>query len=141
MFFYSHKIRLCTHCTNFSKELYEIILQGRFAVGYHEVDDLTKGLQPFTCGFQSTYQDRDVAIRATQFNQMMAGLVAPSLAEQETFQMKEVPLPSIVYQLGMQLGCTSMVFDIVLGPIHPLAQDLHLFCLNEWPLVEAPCQR
>ena len=30
-----------------------------------------------------------------------------------------------------------MVFDIVLGPIHPLAQDLRSFCLNEWPLVEA----
>ena len=33
--------------------------------------------------------------------------------------------------------CTSVVFDMVLGPIHPLAQDLRLFCLNEWPLVEA----
>ena len=109
-------------------------------MGYHEVDNLTKGLQPFTCGFQSTDQDRDVAIRAIQFNQMMAGLVASSLAEQETFRMKEVTLPLTVYQLGMQLGYTSMVFDIVLDPIHPLAQDLHLFCLNEWPLVEAPCQ-
>ena len=120
-----------------SKELYEIVLQGHFAAGYHEVDDLTKGLQPFTCGFQSTERDRDVASRASQFDQMMAGLVAPSLAEQETFRTKEVPLPSMVYQLGMQLGCTSIVFDVVLGPIHPLAQDLRSFCLNEWPLVEA----
>ena len=106
-------------------------------MGYHEVDDLTKRLQPFTCGFQSTEQDCDVASRASQFNQMMAGLVAPSLVEQETFQTKELPLQSMVYQLGIQLGCTSMVFDMVLGPIHPLAQDLHSFCLNEWPLVEA----
>ena len=120
-----------------SKELYEIVLQGRFAASYHEVDDLTKGLQPFTCGFQSTDRDHDVATRANQFDQMMAGLVAPSLAEQETFHTKEVPLPSTVYQLGTQLGCTSMVFDVVLGPIHPLAQDLRSFCLNEWPLVEA----
>ena len=79
-----------------SKELYEIVLQGRFAASYHEVDDLTKGLQPFTCGFQSTERDHDVATRATQFDQMMAGLVAPSLAEQETFRTKEVPLPSTV---------------------------------------------
>ena len=120
-----------------SKELYEIVLQGRFTASYHEVDDLTKGLQPFTCGFQSTERDRDVATRASQLNQMMAGLVAPSLAEQETFWTKEVPLPSMVYQLGTQLGCTSVVFDVVLGPIHPLAQDLRSFCLNEWPLVEA----
>ena len=120
-----------------SKELYEIVLQGRFAASYHEVDDLTKGLQPFTCGFQSTERDRDVASRASQFDQMMAGFVAPSLAEQETFRTKEVPLFSTVYQLGTQLGCTSVVFDVVLGPIHPLAQDLHSFCLNEWPLVEA----
>ena len=120
-----------------SKELYEIVLQGRFAASYHEVDDLMKGLQPFTCGFQSTERDRDVASRASQFDQMMAGLVAPSLAEQETFRTKEVPLPSTVYQLGTQLGCTSVVFDVVLGPIHPLAQDLRSFCLNEWPLVEA----
>ena len=101
------------------------------------MDDLTKGLQPFTCGFQSTERDRDVASRASQFDQMMAGLVAPSLAEQETFRTKEVPLPSTVYQLGTQLGCTSVVFGVVLGPIHPLAQDLRSFCLNEWPLVEA----
>ena len=60
-----------------SNELYEIVIQGQFAAGYHEVDDLTKGLQPFTCGFQSTDQDCDIAIRATQFDQMMAGLVAP----------------------------------------------------------------
>ena len=120
-----------------SKELYEIILQGRFAASYHEVDDLMKGLQPFTCSFQSTDRDCVVATRATQFNQMMVGLVAPSLAEQETFHTKEVPLLSTVYQLGTQLGCTSVVFDVVLGPIHPLAQDLHSFCINEWPLVEA----
>ena len=97
----------------------------------------SKGLQPFTCGFQSTDRDRDVVTRATQFDQMMVGLVAPSLAEQETFCMKEVPLPSSVYQLGTQLGCTRVVFDVVLGPIHPLAHDLCSFCLNEWPLVEA----
>ena len=102
-----------------SKELYEIILQGRFAASYHEVDDLTKGLQPFTCGFQSTGRDCDIASRASQFDQMMAGLVAPSFAEQGTFWIKEVPLPSTVYQLGTQLGCTSVVFDVVLGPVHP----------------------
>ena len=123
-----------------SKELYEIVLQGRFAASYHEVDDLTKGLQPFTYGFQSTKRDRDVATRATQFDQMMAGLVAPSLVEQETFRTKEVPLPSTVYQLGTQLGCTSVVYNVVLGPIHPLAQDLRSFCLNEWPLVEVALQ-
>ena len=120
-----------------SKALYEIALQSHLTSSYHEVDDLTKGLQPFTCGFQSTDRDRDVATRAIQFNQMMAGIVAPSLAKQETFCTKEVPLPSTVYQLGTQLGCTSVVFDVVLGPIHPLAQDLRSFCLNEWPLVEA----
>ena len=106
-------------------------------MSYHEVDDLTKGLQPFTCGFQSTDRDCDIVTRATQFDQMMAGLVAPSLAEQDTFRTKEVPLPSTVYQLGTQLGCTSVVFDVVVGPIHPLAQDLRSFCLNKWPLVEA----
>ena len=100
------------------------------------MDDLTKGLQPFTCSFQSTERDHDIASRASQFNQMMTGLVGPSLAEQETFRTKEVPLPSTVYQLGTQLGCTSVVFDVVLGPIHPLAQDLRSFCLK-WPLVEA----
>ena len=118
-----------------SKELYEIVLQGCFAASYHEVDDLTKGLQPFICRFQSTEQDCDMASRASQFNQMIAGLVALSLAEQETFWMKEVPLPSMVYQLGMQLGCTSMVSDVVLGPIHLLAQDLRSFCLNEQQIV------
>ena len=120
-----------------SKELYEIILRGHFVASYHDVDDLMKELQPFTCFFQSTEWDRDVVSTASQFGQMMVGLVAPSLAEQETFRTKKAPLPLTVYQLGMQLGCPSMVFDMVLCPIYPLAQDLCLFCLNEWPLMEA----
>ena len=101
------------------------------------MDDLTKGLQPSTCSFQSTDRDRDVATRATQFDQMIAGLVAPSLTEQETFCKKEVPLPLTVYQLWTQIGCTSVVFDVVLSPIHPIFPDLCSFCLNKWPLVEA----
>ena len=100
-----------------SKELYEIVLHSHFAASYNKVDNLTKGLQPFTCGFQSTEWDHNVASTASQFDQMMAGLVAPSLAEQETFSTKEVPLPLMVYQLGMQLGCTSVVFGVVLGPV------------------------
>ena len=53
-----------------SKELYKIVLQGRFAASYHEVDDLMKEQQPFTCGFQSTERDRDEASRASQFDQI-----------------------------------------------------------------------
>ena len=91
-------------------------------------------------GFQATDHDQHMVVHAQPFDQMMASLMAPCLAKHETFQTKEVPLPTTVYKMEAQLAGTSIMFDVVLGPIHPLAHGLWGFCLNEWPLIEAPLQ-
>ena len=46
-------------------------------------------------------------------------------------------MPQSIYELGTQLACTSVVFDVVLGDASPLATTLRDFCIAEWPLMEA----
>ena len=67
---------------------------------------------------------------------MQLGHTAPTLAEQDTLRIKEVPVPQSIYELGTQLACTSMVLDVVLGDTSPLATTLCNFFITEWPLME-----
>ena len=50
-----------------TKELYELLFQARLASHIHEVEDLTKGVSLFTCGYQVGERDQDVAVRAYRF--------------------------------------------------------------------------
>ena len=120
-----------------TKELYEMVVQGQLASHLFEGEDLSKGLSPFTCGFQVGERDTAISARALRFDQMQLGHTAPTLAEQDTLRTKEVPVPQSIYELGTQLACTSMVLDVVLGDTAPLATTLHNFCIAEWPLMEA----
>ena len=74
--------------------------------------------------------ERNTAIsaQALRFDQMQLGHTAPTLAEQDTLCTKEVPMPQSIYELGTQLGCTSVVLDVVLGDTSPLATTLRNFC-------------
>ena len=123
-----------------TKELYELLFQARLASHTHEAEDLTKGVSPFTCRYQVRERDQDVAVRAHHFDQMLLGHTNPTLAEQETLRMKDLPLPLTIYQFTMQLGCFSTVLDVVLGESHPAAVTLRNFCLTEWPNLEHSLQ-
>ena len=120
-----------------TKELYEMVVQGQLASHLFEGEDLSKGLSPFTCGFQVGDRDTAISARALRFDQMQMGHTAPTLAEQDTLRTKEVPVPQSIYELGTQLACTSVVLDVVLGDTSPLATTLRNFCIAEWPLMEA----
>ena len=120
-----------------TKELYEMVVQGQLASHLFEGEDLSKGLSPFTCGFQVGERDTAISARALRFDQMQLGHTAPTLAEQDTLRTKEVPVPQSIYELGTQLACTSVVLDVVLGDTAPLATTLRNFCIAEWPLMEA----
>ena len=120
-----------------TKELYEMVVQGQLASHLFEGEDLSKGLSPFTCGFQVGERDTAISARALRFDQMQLGHTAPTLAEQDTLRTKEVPVPQSIYELGTQLACTSVVLDVVLGDTSPLATTLRNFCIAEWLLMEA----
>ena len=123
-----------------TKELYEILFQAHLASHTHEAEDLTKGLSPFTCGYQVGERDQDVAVQAHCFDQVLLGHTNPTLAEQETLRTKDLPLPLTIYQFTTQLGCFSTVMDVVLGETHPAAVTLRNFCLTEWPNLEHSLQ-
>lgn len=123
-----------------SKELYEIVLHGRFAPRPHEMDDLTLGLHPFTTGYFDDETGTEVRVRAQRFDTMMNGNAAPSLAEQDTFTTKEVPIPASVFGGGLQIKGCSVVLDVVLGNADPLAASYRAFCTRDWPSMEAILQ-
>ena len=49
-----------------TKEVYEMVLQGRVGPQVHQLSDLTVGVSPFTCGFFVGQKDTPVAIRTEQ---------------------------------------------------------------------------
>ena len=114
-----------------------MVVQGQLASHLFEGEDLSKGLSPFTCGFQVGERDTAISARALRFDQMQLGHTAPTLAEQDTLRTKEVPVPQSIYELGTQLACMSVVLDVVLGDTSPLATTLCNFCIAEWLLMEA----
>ncbi|KAL7566310.1 hypothetical protein ACA910_013635 [Epithemia clementina (nom. ined.)] len=120
-----------------TKELYEHVLMGRFAPRAYKAEDLSVGINPFTCGFQNSDRDWDVVIRTQHFDLMLQGHMQPTLAEQETFRTKDVPLPNTIYKAGLQLKATSIVPDVVLGLQAPLSIALGAFFRTDWPHMEA----
>ncbi|KAL7569593.1 hypothetical protein ACA910_009563 [Epithemia clementina (nom. ined.)] len=120
-----------------TKELNEHVLMGRFAPWAYKAEDLSVGINPFTCGFQNSDRDRDVVIQTQNFDLMLQGHMQPTLAEQETFRTKEVPLPNTIYETGLQLKATSIVLDVVIGLQAPASIALCTFCCTDWPQMEA----
>ncbi|KAL7576624.1 hypothetical protein ACA910_005562 [Epithemia clementina (nom. ined.)] len=64
-----------------TKELYKHVLMGRFAPRAYEADNLSMGINPFTCGLQNSERDQDVVIRTQNFDLMLQCHTQPTLAE------------------------------------------------------------
>ena len=106
-----------------------MVLHGRFAPHPHQMDDLTVGVHPFTCGYaRGSLTGRVVESRTSGYDLMLAGQIAPTLAEQGTFHTASVDLPASIFQ-GMQMirGC-SVVLDVIQGLDGHLARRLREFC-------------
>jgi hypothetical protein len=123
-----------------SKELFELVMTGRFCPSIQETNDLSKGISPFTCGFQRGSRD-PASIAATtrinSFDLMQSGSTAPTLAEQAYLTSSEVVFPNSIHATARQLNNTSIVLDVVLGEDHLLAVDYRKFCKEYWPTIEA----
>ncbi|KAL7558632.1 hypothetical protein ACA910_019463 [Epithemia clementina (nom. ined.)] len=120
-----------------TKELYEHVLMGRFAPRAYEADNLSMRINRFTCGFQNSKHNRDVIIRTQNFDLMLQGHMQPTLAEQETFCTKDVPLPSTIYKTGLQVKATSVILSVASGSMAPVCIALPMFCCTDWPHIEA----
>ena len=121
-----------------TNELSKMVVQGQPTSHLFEGEDLLKGLSPFTCGFQVGERNTAILAWALCFDQMQLGHTAPALVEQDTLQTKEVPMPQYIYELGMQLACTSVVLDIVLSNAAPLATTLRDRIPSTHPGAEPP---
>ncbi|KAL7574005.1 hypothetical protein ACA910_015586 [Epithemia clementina (nom. ined.)] len=67
---------------------------------------------------------------------MRQGHTQHTLAEQETFRMKDVSLPNTTYEAELQLKAISIILDVVLGLQAPVSIALCTFCRTDWPQVE-----
>jgi hypothetical protein len=109
-----------------------------FAPKSFQMDDLTKGLNPFAFGLSSgSSSGKSVQSRAQAYDMMMHGLAAPTLGEQDTFTTKEVSIPTVTEAANIQLRTFSVVLDVLQGPGAPLASEFRRWVTLEWPEIQA----
>lgn len=117
-----------------TKELHDMVVSGQ--VGDElQLDDLTAGLQPFTCGFGTGPTTSTVQARVDAFDTSMAGNALPTMAEQLHFRTKEVVLPADPFLFQHMLNATSVCVDVVQGTTHPHAQALRNFVTRDVPRI------
>lgn len=56
----------------------------------------------------------------------------PTVAEQDSFRTRDVPLPVTSYHCGSMIHGMSVVVDVVQGAAHPHATALRQFCGTDW---------
>jgi hypothetical protein len=117
-----------------TKELFEMIKQGNLGSEL-EIDDLTKGVQPFTCGYGMGPASDVVSARIDAFDLTMAGEIRPSMVEELTFKTKEIVLPEEPFLFQYMLQATSVVIDVVQGETHPHAIELRRFVITDIPRI------
>lgn len=116
-----------------TKELYETVSKADLGAA-GKLDDLTHGLQPFTCGFgRGPVRDR-VEARIAAYDTAMGSETNPTLAEQvQHLTTKEVVFPSDALQFVDMVQQTSTVVAVVQGHTHP-----HTRALMEFAEIDAP---
>lgn len=124
-----------------TKELYEMIINGELGPPPHQLDDLAKGVTPFSCGYiKGTAQATTVEVKAQAYDLTMEGQVAPNLAERDTFRTDAVPLPTSIFQTFQMIKACSLVLDVTQELNAPLAAQTRNFCLVEVPHLVANLQ-
>lgn len=120
-----------------SKELYELILHCNLGTHIQQVNNLSAGILPFTCSHFIGEKGVAVQVRAEQYDLALAGLLMPTVAEQETFRTKDVPLPATTYHCGAMVQGMSVALDVIQGVNHPNATALCQFCHSNWQHIMA----
>ena len=115
-----------------TKEVLEMILSGKFAPTLFQMEDLTIGISPFTCGFFVGDRGDAIMARTNRYDLQQSGQTNISLAELEQLATKEVYLPENAWQATQMLEGTSLVLDVLQGPTHYHAQRFREFLSGPW---------
>ena len=86
-----------------TKELHKTVLNARFAPAMHKLDDLSLGINPFTCGYFADEKEQAAMLCTQQYDLMLQSATSPTVTEQEAFTTKKIPFPANPYAAGLQL--------------------------------------
>ena len=118
-----------------TKEVLAMIEQGvTMAPTIFQLEDLTAGLNPFTCGwFQGTTKGDKVYERQVDFDNQQSGDTTITLAESRLLATKDVHFPTTTWEATQMLNGISLVLDEVHGAGHDHARLFRVFLANQWP--------
>ena len=114
-----------------TKEVTDMIIQGKITGNIYQLDKLEVGLSPFTCGFPLA-EDSVVAERTRRYDLQQSGEIRATLAELDQLHTKEVSLPTTQWQATQMLFGTSLVLDEIHGAEHAHAKNFRHFCKGGW---------
>lgn len=114
-----------------TKEVTDMIIQGKITGNLYQYDKLEVGISPFTCGFPAS-EDSVVAERTRRYDLQQSGEIRATLTELDVLHTKEVSLPTSQWQATQMLYGTSLVLDEIHGRQHAHAQHFRTFCLGPW---------
>jgi hypothetical protein len=117
-----------------TKEVHDMIVSGLVGDA-HGLDDLTVGLQPFTCGFGMGTTSKTIQARVDAYDTSMLGHATPTMAEQIHFSTKEILLPGEPYIFQHMLNATSVIIDVAQGCTHANAIALRRFVKEDVPRI------
>lgn len=113
-----------------TKEVFDMIKTAQFGAQPF-CDDLTAGINPFTCGFGKGPKTKHIQVRTEAFDSMARGDTRPTMAEQSHFHTKEVVLPDEPYLCQQMSRATSVIIDLIQGPEHPHAERFREFATDD----------
>ncbi len=117
-----------------TKEMLLMIESGlAIAPTMFEIDELEKGLGPFTCSWrQGTPQGDAIFDRQENYDQQLAGSTQATLAEHKSLATKEIQFPKTSWEATQMLKSFSIVLDEVQGAAHPHALAFRVFLQGPW---------
>jgi hypothetical protein len=120
-----------------SAYLFEQIIQ--FQLGSNDLDDITKGINPFLMcpiGHTTTKGQQDLNL---QYSMMSSDGAYATITDIRTLAPSNFNLPGSVYQTVEFIGSLSVLIDVLLGTYHPFAVSLRrhfLFWRRQAPMVQ-----
>jgi hypothetical protein len=111
---------------------YEAVKMGDLG-RHHDIDDLTAGIQPFSCGYDAGPKTATIAAAIQGFDLMQSGSVNPTMSEQQEFMTKTVRFPRDPFEFTQMLGSTSLFLDVLQGTHHPHAYEFRTFVRRDVP--------
>ena len=121
-----------------TKELMELIVNGCYAPDWHEGDNYSAGINPFSCGITTT-----VELGQNLGNQMMgldaaqSGGAVVAFSDLQRFNNNKIAVPTDGDSTEEQLKACGLVIEAIQGDVHPHTHEYARWLRDEWPKVKA----